>query len=36
MTFVMPEKTMALEEIELLRDSICKEGDGNYRIVSTY
>lgn len=36
MTFVMPEKTMALEEIELLRDSICKEGDRNYLIVSMY
>lgn len=36
MTFDVPEKTKALAEIELLRDSICREGEGNYLIVSMH
>lgn len=32
----MPEETMALVEIELLRDSVCRAGEGNYLIVSMH
>lgn len=36
MTLDMSEKTMETTEIELLRDSICSEGEGNYLIVSVH
>lgn len=36
MTLDMSEKTMEIAKIELLRDSICSGGGGNYLIVSAH